>query len=81
MQATDTASREIGGCFVILFQTKKDIINSEGVYKLRVRRFSGLFWPILSFFCGGHINFVYDPHKKSSKSAQKNQKIELNLNL
>ena len=49
----------------------------EGVAKLRVRRFSGLFWPIFRFFSGGNIrNVDITPLKKNGKSAQKNPKID-----
>ncbi len=34
--------------------------------KLRVRRFSGLFWPIFDFFCGDSIrNKIQSPQKES----------------
>jgi hypothetical protein len=34
------------------------ILIREGVAKLKVRRFSGLFWPIFRFFSGGNIRNV-----------------------
>ena len=56
------------------YLTREDIIRP--LSKFRVRRFSGLFWPLFDFFCGDHIERDMIPAKKSRKSAQKNQKID-----
>jgi hypothetical protein len=43
--------------------------------KLRVRRFSGLFWPILDFFSGGNINIAYiTPRKKIENWLKRTRK-------
>jgi hypothetical protein len=36
--------------------------------KLRVRRFSGLFWPIFDSFCGGSIRSLIQPPQNESKT-------------
>ncbi len=43
--------------------------------KLRVRRFSGLFWPIFDFFCGDSIrNKIQSPQKKSKTRLKRTPK-------
>ncbi len=51
----------------------------EAVAKLRIRRFLGLFWPILHSFFGGHIRKLILPPKKECKIGSKEPKNRQNL--
>jgi hypothetical protein len=48
-------------------------------FAIRVRRFSGLFWPIFDCFRGGNINFVYDPRENNRKVGSKEPENRQNL--
>jgi hypothetical protein len=52
---------------------------NEGVAKLRVRRFSGLFWPIFRFFSGGNIRNVDITPEKKRKIGSKEPENRQNL--
>jgi hypothetical protein len=54
-------------------QSKKNPLL-EGVYKVRVGRFSGSFEPIFDLNLGGNINFRIWPPKFESKIDQNNPK-------
>jgi hypothetical protein len=60
-------------CYIGAQELKKFL---EPVLILRLRRFSGLFWPIFDFFEGGHIRMLILPASKKSKIGQKNLKID-----
>ena len=57
----------------------------ETVVELRLRRFWGLFWPILHSFLGGNIRKLILPPKKEckigSKEPQNRQKLNFNDSL
>ncbi len=47
--------------------------------KLRIRRFSGLFWPIFDSFCGGSIRNLIQSPQKESKIGSKEPENRQNL--
>jgi len=57
--------------------SKKALEISEGVYKVRVHRVFGLFWPLFDSKIEGQYRQKYiAPHILDRKSTQKNRKID-----
>ena len=71
----------IDSLFFTSKKCKEAVSFSETVHKPRLRRFSGLFWPLFDSFFGGIYFFTILPPKKESKIGSKEPENRRKLGL